>query len=77
MKTVVISEFKAKCIAFLREAQQTGESILVTRRGQPIARVEPVREVRSERPLGVFRGRMTVRGDIVQADASGDWEALG
>jgi len=31
MKKVVISEFKAKCIAFLREAQQTGESILVTR----------------------------------------------
>jgi len=76
MKTVVISEFKAKCIAFLREAQQTGESILVTRRGQPIARVEPVREDRSERPLGVFRGRMKVRGDIVQTDSSADWEAL-
>jgi len=38
--------------------------------------VEPVREVRSERPLGVFRGRMKVRGDIVQADTSADWEAL-
>jgi len=76
MKTVVVSEFKAKCIAFLREAQQTGESILVTRRGQPIARVEPVRKVSSERPLGVFRGRMKVRGDIVQADTSADWEAL-
>lgn len=76
MKTVVVSEFKAKCIAFLREAQQTGESILVTRRGRPIARVEPVRDIRSERPLGVFRGRMKLRGDIVQAEWSSDWEAL-
>ena len=76
MKKVVVSEFKAKCIAFLREAQESGESILITRRGKPIARVDPVREVRSERPLGVFRGRMKVRGDIVHADTSEDWEAL-
>jgi prevent-host-death family protein len=76
VKKVVISEFKAKCIALLRDAQRTGESILVTRRGQPIARVEPVREVHSERPLGIFRGRMKVRGDIVHADTSADWEAL-
>ena len=76
MKKVVVSEFKAKCIAFLREAQESGESILITRRGKPIARVDPVREVRSERPLGVFRGRMKVRGDLVYADTSDDWEAL-
>ena len=73
---MVVSEFKAKCIALLREAQRTGESILVTRRGRPIARVEPVREIRSERPLGVYRGRMALHGDIVQADSSSDWEAL-
>ncbi len=28
MKKVGVSEFKAKCIALLRAAQQTGESIL-------------------------------------------------
>ena len=77
MKRVVVSEFKARCIAFLREAQETGESFLVTRRGKPVARVDPVREVRTERSLGVFRGRMKVRGDIVHADTSDDWEALG
>ena len=77
MKRVVVSEFKAKCIALLRKARETGEPILITRRGEPIARVEPVREVPDERPLGVFRGRMKIRGDIVQADSSEEWEALG
>jgi len=76
MKTVVVSEFKAKCIAILREAQQTGESILITRRGRPLARVEPVREAPSERPLGVLRGQMKIRGDIVATDSSADWELL-
>lgn len=73
---MVVSEFKAKCIAILREAQRTGEAILITRRGQPIARVEPVQQTPSERPLGVFRGRMKIRGDIVHADSSADWEVL-
>lgn len=77
MKKMAISEFKAKCIAVLREAQQTGESILVTRRGRPFARVEPVRETPSERSLGVFKGRMKIHGDIVHTDSSADWDVLG
>jgi prevent-host-death family protein len=76
MKKMVISEFKAKCIAALREAQQTGEAILVTRRGQPVARIEPIRQAPSERPLGVHRGRMKIHGDLVQADTSADWDML-
>lgn len=77
MKKMVISEFKAKCIAVLREAQQTGEAILVTRRGQPLARIEPIRQAPSERPLGVLRGRMKIHGDLIQADSSADWDLLG
>jgi len=33
MKTVILSTFKAHCIALLREAQRTAEPIIVTRRG--------------------------------------------
>jgi prevent-host-death family protein len=79
MKTIVVSEFKAKCIAVLREAQRTGEPILVTRRGRPLARVEPVAANATERRLGVHRGRMTFkRGvDLVHAGSEEDWEILG
>ena len=47
MKTVIISEFKAKCIAILREAQRTREPVVVTRRGKPLARIEPIYRGRS------------------------------
>jgi prevent-host-death family protein len=79
MKTIVVSEFKAKCIALLREAQRTGEPILVTRHGRPLARIEPVAVESSERRLGVHRGRMTVKDgvDLVHAGSEGDWEMLG
>lgn len=74
MKTIPISEFKAKCIALLRQAQSTGEPVLVTRKGVPLARVEPVPENTKERPLGLFRGRMEILGDIVDSTFEDDWE---
>jgi prevent-host-death family protein len=74
MKTMVISEFKAKCIAVLKEAQRTHEPILVTRRGHPLARIEPVFDDPPPRRLGTLRGHIVIKGDIVGADFDGDWE---
>ncbi len=76
MKTVIISEFKAKCIAILKDAQRTQQAVLVTRRGKPLARIEPILEDASRRQLGALRGRMRIRGDIVQNDTEQDWEML-
>lgn len=78
MKTIVVSQFKAKCTALLREAQRTGEAILITRRGKPLARVEPIAETPEERSLGVHRGRMRLkRGiDLVHTGSGMDWDML-
>jgi prevent-host-death family protein len=35
-------EFKAKCLAVLDEVQRTGRSIVVTKRGRPVAQVVPL-----------------------------------
>ena len=76
MKTIAISEFKAKCIAILKEAQHTREPVIVTRRGKPLARIEPILEDASRRQLGALRGRMQIRGDIVRTGTEQDWEML-
>jgi len=76
MKTVPISEFKSKCIAVLKEAQRSGKGLIVTWRGQPLARVEPITRQPGKRKLGIFRGRMMIMGDIVHSDTSADWEML-
>jgi len=75
MKTMVISEFKAKCIAVLKEAQRTREPILVTRWGHPLARIEPVFDDPPPRRLGALRGQITIKGDIVGSDFDSDWES--
>jgi antitoxin (DNA-binding transcriptional repressor) of toxin-antitoxin stability system len=76
MKSMAISEFKSKCIAVMKEAQRSGKGLIVTWRGQPLARVEPIQQQPGKRNLGTFRGRMKIRGDIINADSSADWEML-
>ncbi len=77
MTTMLVSEFKAKCLAVLDRVHSGGDPVLVTRRGKPLVRVVPVTE-RSGTPrkLGVLAGEASARGDIVLAESSGDWESL-
>ena len=72
MKTVLISEFKAKCIKMLKEVQKNGKPLLVTLRGEPIARVEPVAKGK-KRQLGALKGRMIIKGDIIKSDFEKDF----
>jgi len=75
MKTMLVSEFKAKCIAVLRGVQQSGEPVVVTLRGRPMARVEGVDE-RPAKQLGTLQGTLRIRRNIARTDTSGDWEML-
>jgi prevent-host-death family protein len=73
VKTILISEFKAKCIGLLKNVQKTKEPILVTLRGAPIARVEPVVKPKKRIRLGALKGWMEIKGDIIRSDMEKDW----
>ena len=45
-RSIPASEFKAKCLALLDDVAD-GESLVVTKRGKPVARVVPVEKPRS------------------------------
>lgn len=68
-RSIGAAEFKARCLAILDRVARTGESLTVTKRGRPVARVVPVR------PDGgpSLRGSVGVRGDIV-TPVLGDWD---
>ena len=44
MRTIPAGRFKAQCLKLLDEVAETGETIVVTKRGKPVAKVEPVEE---------------------------------
>ena len=73
MKTIGISEFKAGCIQILKDAQRNRESIIVTHRGRPLARIEPLPEGR-QRQLGSLAHLIAIKGDLLDQDFSQDWE---
>ncbi len=76
---IAISDFKATCLAVLERVRATGESIVVTRHGKPVARVTPVDSGRSENDwMGSLRDRIQITGDVVSpASDAEDWEVLG
>jgi len=76
MKTMLVSEFKAKCIAVLKGVEQSGEPVVVTRRGRPMARVEAVGDADRGKQLGALRGTLRIRRSLVRGDTSGDWEMV-
>lgn len=76
MKKILISEFKAKCIGMINEIQETGETLIITRRGKPVATVAPAKPKPRKRVLGALEEVIKINGDIVNTDFSEDWEML-
>jgi len=74
MKKVKASEFKAKCLALMDEVARTGEPVLVTKNGKPVAELRPHRP-RTGKPAGVWKDQLIVKGDII-SPVGADWDAL-
>lgn len=74
---MIISDFKAKCIATLKEVSAGGEPITVTLRGKPVAVVSPPSADGTKGvKLGTFEHSMTIEKGIENIDFSEDWEML-
>ncbi|KAA0237135.1 MAG: type II toxin-antitoxin system Phd/YefM family antitoxin [Dehalococcoidia bacterium] len=69
-REVPIGEFKARCLALVEEVKSTGEEIVLTKRGKPVAKVVPV-ETESWKDL---IGGIVWQGDIV-SPIDAEWEA--
>lgn len=71
MRTISVSQFKARCLSLFDEVEEGGAEFVVTRRGRPVARVVPVAPAR---PL---LGSVEVLGDPddLLAPIDVDWES--
>ena len=63
-ETISAAEFKAKCLELMDSVAATGASVVVTKRGRPVARLSPVRARRGS-AFGSMKGRIRILGDIV------------
>jgi len=77
MKIIPAGEFKQTCLRLLDEVRTTGEAIVVTKRGVPVARLAPLEPDPDKDWLGTMRGTAKVHGDLVApATDEDEWEEL-
>lgn len=78
METIAVSKFKATCLAVLERVRRTGQPVLITRFGKPIAEIVPPPP--PQRPadwLGAMAGKCEILADIVSPAVDEDeWEVL-
>jgi prevent-host-death family protein len=75
MPTIQASEFKAKCLALMDQVARTGETLVVTKNGKPVAELRPHRPPRARSLIGLHKGRIGLRGELVAPVGARLWEA--
>ncbi|MFQ5775611.1 MAG: type II toxin-antitoxin system Phd/YefM family antitoxin [Kiloniellaceae bacterium] len=74
MKTIKASEFKAKCLQLMDQVAESGETLVITKNGKPVAQLGPI--VSKPKTLfGAHKGQLRIKGDIV-SPLGVEWEVL-
>ena len=77
METMNASDFKARCLAILDRVQTTGESVVILKRGRPVAELVPASSAKTTYPQSKLRGTVTFVGDVIgPVLPEEDWESL-
>ena len=77
MKTIGVSEFKAKIHSVLETVHKTGEPVTVTRYGVPIGLIRaPQKEPQAKSLFGCMAATTKILGDILEPLPESDWEVL-
>ncbi|HEX5762665.1 MAG TPA: type II toxin-antitoxin system Phd/YefM family antitoxin [Solirubrobacterales bacterium] len=77
MKTVGAGEFKQTCLRLLDEVGESGEAIVITKRGKAVAQLTALPPQRPDEWLGSLRDQGQIRGDLVAPASDADeWNVL-
>jgi antitoxin (DNA-binding transcriptional repressor) of toxin-antitoxin stability system len=64
MKKMAAGVFKAKCLAVMDEVQAKRVTIVITKRGKPVAKLVPIGAPKDD-IYGFYKGKISITGDIV------------
>lgn len=73
MKTISAAEFKARCLTLMDDVSSTRETIMITKRGRPVAKLVPAGKEQQEF-IGRLRGIIEIVGEL-DADPPEAWES--
>jgi prevent-host-death family protein len=74
MKKMPAGQFKAQCLAVMDRVMQSGEPVLITKHGKPVAKLVPA-ESKADDIFDYMAGKVKIVGDIVgPVTPFEDWE---
>jgi prevent-host-death family protein len=77
MRKIGAAKFKTQCLKVMEQVRTTREPVLITKRGQPLAKLVPVADKSSDDFIGSLEGIITIVGDIESPIVPlEDWDAL-
>ncbi len=77
MRKIGAAKFKTQCLKVMEQVRTTREPVLITKRGQPLAKLVPVADKSSDDFIGRLEGIITIVGDIESPIVPlEDWDAL-
>jgi prevent-host-death family protein len=65
MKTMAAGVFKTKCLAVMDEVQSKRETVVITKRGKPVAKLVPIDSAKDDL-YGYMKGKGKITGDVVR-----------
>lgn len=66
MTTINASDFKARCLAILDRVYETGERVVILKRGKPVAELSRVASEGNRYPQSELEGTVIIDGDVVE-----------
>ena len=64
-KEISISQFKAHCLEIINNLQNNAESVVITKRHKPVAKMESFQKLSKTSIFGIFKDKAEIKEDIV------------
>jgi len=65
MRTMAAGAFKTHCLSLIDDVNDSGEEVVITKRGRPLAKLVPIEPKEPESIFGFLKGQVKIVGDIV------------
>jgi len=76
MKTIPAGTFKAQCLAIMDSVRIKNETVVITKRGKPVAKLVPIGKT-TDGIYNFLHGKGALAGDVVAPAISGkEWGEL-
>ena len=73
MRTISAAEFKARCLTLMDDVNSPRETLVITKRGKPVAKLVPAGKEAREF-IGRLKGVIEIVGDL-DSDTPEAWES--